>query len=141
MRRIVLDTNSLIQSISPRSRYRKIWDGFFNGSNLLCVSNEILNEYEEILSRLAGENTAKYDINLILNNRYTLFVTPYYKFHLIQSDFDDDKFVDCAVASNASFIVTEDHHFDVLKTCDFPRIDIVGLDDFLALLECPLSKM
>lgn len=49
MSRIVLDTNSLVQCISPKSRYRKIWDCFLDGTNLLCVSNEILNEYEEIL--------------------------------------------------------------------------------------------
>ena len=134
MSRIVLDTNSLIQCISPRSRYRPIWNSFFNGTHSLCVSNEILHEYEEILERLAGEETTKYAINLILNNRYTLFITPYYKFHLIESDFDDDKFVDCAVAANAKFIVTEDHHFNVLLGCDFPKVDIIGLDDFLASL-------
>ena len=136
MSRIVLDTNSLIQCISPRSRYRAIWDSFFNGTNLLCVSNEILNEYEEILERLAGEGTAKYAINVILNNKYTRLITPYYRFHLIKSDFDDDKFVDCAVASNAKFIVTEDHHFDILLKCDFPKINIIVLDDFLASLHC-----
>lgn len=134
MSRIVLDTNSLIQCISPRSRYRAIWNSFFNGTHCLCVSNEILNEYEEILERLAGEDTAKYAINLILNNKYTLFVTPYFKFQLIQSDFDDDKFVDCAVASNAKFIITEDRHFDVLLKCDFPKLDIIGLDAFLSTL-------
>ena len=136
MSRIVLDTNSLIQCISPRSRYRAIWNSFFNGTHSLCVSNEILNEYEEILERLAGEDTAKYALNLILNNKYTRLITPYYRFHLIESDFDDDKFVDCAVASNARFIVTEDHHFDVLLKCDFPKIDIIGLDDFFASLCC-----
>ena len=47
MNRIVLDTNSLIQCISPKSRYRKIWDCFLDGTNQLCVSDEILNEYEE----------------------------------------------------------------------------------------------
>ncbi len=59
MSRIVLDTNALVQCISPRSRYRCIWDSFLSGENLLCVSNEILNEYEEILERLMGEDIAK----------------------------------------------------------------------------------
>lgn len=83
MNRIVLDTNSLIQCISPKSRYRKIWDCFLDGTNQLCVSDEILNEYEEILERLAGVEIAKLVIDVILNNPYTLFFTPYYNFNLI----------------------------------------------------------
>ena len=60
MEKIVLDTNSLIQCISSRSSYRKIWDSFFDGTNLLCVTTSILNEYEEILNFLTNEDTAKY---------------------------------------------------------------------------------
>lgn len=134
MNKIVIDTNSLIQSISPKSRYRKIWDSFFDGSNLLCVTTEILEEYEEILNRLAGTDTAKLIIDLIISNPYTLFCTPYFKFNLITADPDDNKFVDCAIAASARLIVTEDHHYDTLEKCDFPKIHVVGLDEFLKLL-------
>ena len=37
-RRIVLDTNCLIQSISRRSRYYPIWKGFVDGEYDLCVT-------------------------------------------------------------------------------------------------------
>lgn len=47
--RIVLDTNSLIQSIPRRSVYRVVWDSILSGENILCVSNEIIEEYVEIL--------------------------------------------------------------------------------------------
>lgn len=100
----------------------------------MCVSNEILNEYEEILERLAGKETAKIFIELILNSSYTLFFTPYYNFNLIKSDPDDNKFVDCAIVANAKFIVTEDHHFHILKQYSFPKVDFIGLDDFYKLL-------
>jgi len=73
-------------------------------------------------------------LGVITNNPYTLFVTPYYHFKLIIADPDDDKFVDCAVASNAKFIMTEDSHYDVLLTLDFPRIDIVKLDDIMKII-------
>ena len=46
-----------------------------------------------------------------------------------------NKFVDCAICANAKLIVTEDHHFDILKHCDFPRIPIMGLDEFKDLLQ------
>ena len=34
---------------------------------------------------------------------------------------DDNKFVDCAFAANATYIVSDDKHYDVLKEVDFPQ--------------------
>ena len=134
MARLVLDTNSLLQCISRRSAFHEIWLSLLDGRNLLCVSNEILAEYEEILERLAGVDTAKIIIETILNNPRNLLFTPYYHFDLIQSDPDDNKFVDCAVVANAQFIVTEDRHFDAVKRCPFPRIEVIELDSFLEIV-------
>ncbi|MBO7618048.1 MAG: PIN domain-containing protein, partial [Bacteroidales bacterium] len=50
MRYVVLDTNCLVQILPSRSLYHKIWTDFLEGKFCLCVSNEILMEYEEILS-------------------------------------------------------------------------------------------
>ena len=33
-----------------------------------------------------------------------------------------------------SLLLTEDRHFDVLKECPFPRIEVIGLDLFLQSL-------
>ncbi|MDF9828938.1 putative toxin-antitoxin system toxin component, PIN family [Parabacteroides sp. PF5-6] len=136
MSRIVLDTNSLIQSLPPRSKYHRIWESFLDGTNQLCISVEILNEYEEILERLAGIQVAKLTIELIINNPHTLFFSPHFHFELIEADPDDNKFVDCAIVANAKFIVTEDKHFNILKQYSFPKVDIIGLDDFLSFLLC-----
>ena len=125
MARLVLDTNSLIQCIARRSRYHAIWLSLLDGRNQLCVSNEILEEYEEILERKASHEFA------IINNPHTIFITPYYHFNLITADPDDNKFVDCAVTGNARFIVTEDRHYDVLRHTDFPKVNIIGLDEML----------
>lgn len=132
--RIVLDTNSLVQCISPRSRYRKIWDSYVQGMYILCVSNEILDEYEEILERLVGEKTAKIILKAIINCPYTYYCDPYYNFKLIENDPDDNKFVDCAVCCGAKCIVTEDRHFNILNEIDFPKVIVVSLDKFLTSL-------
>ena len=134
MSRIVLDTNSLIQSLPARSIYNRARKSFFDGTNTLCVSNEILEEYEEIIERLVGPEIAKLTIDTIICNPYTAFFTPHYHFNLILSDPDDNKFVDCAIAANAKFIVSEDHHFDVLRNYSFPKVSVVRLDDFLSSL-------
>jgi predicted nucleic acid-binding protein len=98
------------------------------------VSTEILEEYSEILERKTSVRFADLALDVITNNPYTLFVSPYYHFHLIAADPDDDKFVDCAIASNAKFIVTEDSHYDVLQHIDFPRLDIIKLDEIIQII-------
>ena len=57
-------------------------------------------------------------------------VDPHYSFGLITADFDDNKFVDCAIVANARCIVTEDKHFNVLKTIQFPKVEVVNIDEF-----------
>ena len=134
MARLVLDTNSLLQCIARRSRYHDLWLSLLDGRNVLCVTTEILEEYAEILERKTNPRFSELALSVMENNPYTLFVTPYYHFKLIAADPDDDKFVDCAIAANAKFIVTEDSHYNVLKALDFPRVDIIGLDEIMEYL-------
>lgn len=134
MRRIVLDTNCLVQSVAPRGGYFDIWLSILNGSTRLCVTTEILEEYEEILIRLAGIDKAQAVVQAITDSEYTVFCSPQYRFNLIQADKDDNKFVDCAITAGAKLIVTEDHHYNALRNQPFPKLDIVGLDDFIRML-------
>lgn len=66
MRNVVLDTNCLLQSLSRRSRYHRIWSDFVNGGYVLCVTTEILEEYEEILSQHMSPLVARLAIEAIL---------------------------------------------------------------------------
>jgi putative PIN family toxin of toxin-antitoxin system len=132
--KIVLDTNALIQCLPNKSPYRKIWNSIIEGKSFLCVSNEILEEYEEILGRMYGRKIAELALLAIINRPSVIFITPYYHFHLIEADPDDNKFVDCAISANAKFIVTEDHHFDILKRIDFPKVEIIKLEECLKQL-------
>lgn len=127
--RLVLDTNSLIQCVSRRSRYHGLWLSFVNGHNQLCVTTEILNEYIEILQRETNETFASLVLEVILNNPNTQFIQTFYRFNLIAEDPDDNKFIDCAVAAQAKYIVTEDHHYNILQQVEFPKVDIIGLDE------------
>ena len=95
MRKIVLDTNCLLMSLPRISPYRKIWDDFLKGKLTLCVTNEIIEEYLEIIEQKTNANIASNVVSVILNQKNVEFVTPYYKLHLIQADEDDNKFVDC----------------------------------------------
>lgn len=132
--RIVLDTNSLIQSIPSRSRYREVWNSILQGRNTLCVTNEILEEYAEIIERLVGRETADRVLEAIVENPFVEFFAPSYHFNLITADPDDNKFVDCAIQANAHYIVTNDHHYEVLRHIQFPKVGIITLMDFMLLM-------
>jgi len=135
MPNIVLDTNSLIMAISAKNEYHLVWKAFLQGKYVLCVSNEIIEEYLEVMSRNINPWVAESIVYAILTRKNVKKLTPHYRFRLIEADQDDNKFVDCAIAANAKYIVTEDKHFDVLKKCPFPRVDVIGLDFFLSYLK------
>jgi len=52
-KKIVLDTNCLLVSISKYGEAYPVWRGFLDGRYTLCVSTEILEEYEEIIACMA----------------------------------------------------------------------------------------
>ena len=135
MDNIVIDTNCLIMALSARNAYHKIWKSFLAGHFNLCISNEILEEYTEVITRNISVNVAHYIIYTMLESKNVKQIAPAYKWNLITADPDDNKFVDCAIAANARFIVTEDHHFNVLKDIEFPAVDIVSIDLFLEEIE------
>ncbi|MDR0333197.1 MAG: putative toxin-antitoxin system toxin component, PIN family [Dysgonamonadaceae bacterium] len=132
--RIVIDTNCLLVSIQDYSDYHWLWQAFCNKKFVLCYTDEILNEYQEVLSHYYSDALANYVIDAILNARHAESVTVYYKWQLITADLDDNKFVDCAVSANAACIVSNDKHFNVLKEIDFPQINVVDIDTFRQLI-------
>ena len=74
-------------------------------------------------------------IHLLLESEYVELINPYFRLQLIEADHNDDKFVDCAFAANATYIVSDDKHYDVLKEIDFPKLLILKLKEFLGLLQ------
>ena len=131
MLRVVLDTNCLIQSVSRRSPYYRIWSDFIAERYALCVTTEILEEYAEILTQHLSPTVAEIVVAAILRANNTVRVDAQFRFNLIEIDPDDNKFVDCAIVSNAAYIVTNDAHFNCLATIPFPRVDVCGIDEFL----------
>ena len=93
-----------------------------------------MEEYEEISAEKKSAIVAENVIHLLLESEFVELVNPYFKLRLIEADHDDDKFVDCAFAANATFIVSNDKHYDVLKEIKFPKILVLKLKEFLKML-------
>ena len=129
-RKIVLDTNALLQMLGRHSKYHFLYEKFLDEEYWLCVSNEIVHEYEEILEMRASPVVANLFMKVLEFSENVIRKDPFFKLNLIKKDPDDNKFVDCAFASQADYIVTNDAHFLELKQVSFPTIQVKSLDDF-----------
>ncbi|MEQ8684386.1 MAG: putative toxin-antitoxin system toxin component, PIN family [Imperialibacter sp.] len=134
MLKIVLDTNILLVAVSDRSPYHWVYEAFLKEKFQLLVTTEILSEYQEIIAEHMGSSVADNVLLSIENSVNTSFITRYFKWNLINADPDDNKFSDCAVAGSSDYLVTEDKHFEVLKSIGFPVVNVIGIGVFKQLL-------
>lgn len=133
--RVVLDTNSLLSSISRRGVGYPVWQDLQQGRYTLCVSNEILAEYEEVIGLKTTPEIARNVIDFILKMQNVELVDPHFNWNLITADPDDNKFVDCAFAAGATYIVSDDSHFNILRDITFPQLLVLKLKEFLNTLQ------
>lgn len=127
---VVIDTNVLLVSISAKSKFHWLYQLIISDKIKMAVSNEIVEEYFEIIARKYNLDIAKSVIRTILELENVYFQTIFFNFHLIKNDVDDNKFVDCAVASNVDYLITNDKHFNVLKDIAFPKVNIKTIEEF-----------
>ena len=132
--KIVLDTNCLVNVIMPKSYNNDVWLAFRDKRYKLCVSNEILFEYHEILSLRYNALIANTVIKEIIESPNVERISPAYRFNLITTDPDDNKFVDCAITAGATYIVSNDKHFEELRKYDFPKVEVRKLTEFLQIV-------
>lgn len=98
------------------------------------MSNDILSEYIEILQRKTSPSVANNIAEMLLNLENLKKVEVYFEWKLIDKDPDDNKYVDAAIVGGADFIVTNDQHFQVLKNVDFPKVNIITIEEFIGLI-------
>ncbi len=121
--RLCIDTNVLLQLFGASQPYGPIADALQQGRLELAVSNEILLEYQEILTHLSGQARWQTVISFLDGisklHGNVLYVEPHFRFQVIVADPDDNKFADCAIAVEADYILTSDRHFDPLLSSGY----------------------
>lgn len=101
---------------------------------MLCVTTDIMDEYAEIIEQEMSVKAADDALEILASLRNLQTINKYYFWQLIEKDPDDNKFVDCYVAANADYLVSDDRHFRVLKDVPFPKVNVIGKDEFLEVL-------
>ena len=133
--KIVLDTNCLVVCLPVTSPYYSLWKAFRDRRMILCYTTDIINEYYEILVRYYYKQFADDIINELLLAPNVIKANNYYRWNLITADPDDNKFVDCALNVGADYLVSNDRHFNVLKSLGFPPIRVIDIYTFKSILK------
>ncbi|HDT15636.1 MAG TPA: putative toxin-antitoxin system toxin component, PIN family [Firmicutes bacterium] len=128
----VVDTNVLVSSLwgGAPGKVIKKWD---EGVFLSAVSPEILEEYISVISRFDINREELDDfVMLFLNPAKCIFAAPRKKINLITKDPADNKFLECALAAKADYIVSDDRH--LLEIKQFMKTKIIPPAEFLKKL-------
>ncbi len=118
---VVIDTNCLLVALPRRAEARWLIDAFLNTEFQIGISTEVLEEYEELIGSFFTPEIGENVVNMLNDRPNSIQTVPYYRWNLIVTDLDDNKFVDCAIACGADYIVTEDRHFRILDSVTFPQ--------------------
>ena len=135
--RVVLDTNILVSGTfwtgDSFEILRKIDDKIIT----LVLSEEIINEYEEVIKseEIVGKiSNKKLLINKVVEKivMNSVIVSPKKRINIVKEDLDDNKIIECATEGNADYIISYDNH--LLKLKEYEGIKIITPKELLALL-------
>lgn len=133
---VCIDTNVLPGMFGRAAPFLALRRGLLAGRFAWALSTEILLEYEEVVAREMGAGAvARLMLFIELAERARDAIRRMarsFRFHTITGDPDDDAFADCAIASNADFIITSDRHFNVLIGSGY-RPQPITPEDFIRL--------
>ena len=130
--RVVIDTNVFVSSfLNPKGHPRAVIDLWKTGQICLCVTEEILEEYLEVFTRLGlrGKPELKNLLRIFKRKENLVFSKAAARFRRVKDDPDDDKFIDCAISARARYIISGDSH--LLKVKQFKTVKIVSSAQFV----------
>ncbi len=133
--KVVVDTNVLRLTIKRSNFERFVYDAFAAEEFEWVLSTEILKEYEEKLIEFYSVQTANLVLGILENAPNVIFAEPYFRWDIIKSDPDDNKFSDLAISTNAHCLITYDKHFNIFKKLEFPKLKVVNPAQFKKILE------
>jgi len=130
MHKVVIDTNVFISSFFSGIP-RKIINQWKDGNIILCLSQEIIEEYLDVLNRLGlkDKNEIQELTKLFAEGYNSVFSAKTPNIEIVEDDPDDNKFIECAVALDCKIIVSIDKHLKNIKK--YIDIKIVSPKEFI----------
>lgn len=134
--KITVDTNVLVSTAFWYGPSNEIIGKVESGEIELFLSEEIIEEfsgvldYKEIRDKIKNKHL---EALKTLDTRVCIskIISPIKKIDIIKEDPDDNKILECALAGNVDYIVTQDNH--LLRLKEFEEIKIVTPKEFLTI--------
>lgn len=132
MLKVVIDTNVFISSFFGGVP-REIINLWKKGKIVLCLSQEIIKEYLEVLNRLGLKDKREIAnlTGLFAEGYNSIFTAKTLNINVVDDDPDDNKFLECAVALDSKIIISGDKHLKEIKK--YIDIEIVSPKEFIDL--------
>jgi putative PIN family toxin of toxin-antitoxin system len=130
--KVVIDTKVFISSFfDTAGAPRKIIELWKRGEIVLCVSDEIITEYINVLLRLGlkGEEEIAELLELLNRKVNIVFASTDQTSQLIIADPGNDKFVACAVVAHADILISVEKYLLDLK--EYKHVKIVTPLEFI----------
>ena len=128
--RLILDTNVFLVSLALNFKYNWIYQALIQNKYDLVVSNEILTEYQEQITNRYGIKRTEASLDYLLLLPNIILKNPSFLWQLVEIDKDDNKFVDCYIAGQCDYIISNDRHIHQIKTNVFPQIAVLRYEEF-----------
>jgi uncharacterized protein len=128
--RVVIDTNVFVSSFFGGNP-RDVIDLWKRGTFIICLSQEIVEEYLNVLSRLGvpGKGDMEQLVKLFAEGHHCLYASKTPRLAIVKDDPDDDKFLECAVALDCKIIISGDKHLLAIEK--YFDIEIMSPREFL----------
>ena len=128
--KVVLDSNVFISALVFGGKPREILDLAIRGRIEIAVSDDILEEIRGVLEGTKFQFSKRF-VNALTREIEDLAdaVEPKERIGVVREDPEDNRVLECAVASGASVIVSGDSHLLALQ--NFGKIRIMNPDGFL----------
>lgn len=130
--KIVVDTNIYISAIFWAGKPRGVIDLGREGHIFIFTSLEIEKEIAEKLETKFKLEEDEISQILLDFSSFAIPVKVNNRVQAILDDPDDDKFIECALACNADYIVSGDSH--LLKIKEYAGIKVLNASEFLSVI-------
>jgi len=128
--KVVIDTNVFVSAAVLKKSSSVIMEMWKNDEFTLLFSPDIFDEYFEVIARpkFKQEGEDIRELAKLLTER-AVVVEPQIQLDVVKDDPDDNKFLECAVAGKADFIISGDHHLLSIK--EYKQIKILTVAQFI----------
>jgi putative PIN family toxin of toxin-antitoxin system len=105
------------------------------GTFRLAITEALIAEIRGVLLKKFRWSEEMLDEGILALREFTQLVTPTQTSRVIVEDPDDDRVIECAVASGSQFIISGDRH--LLRLVRYENIRILKVAEFLTLIPKP----